>query len=472
VAQRYEDFIIQVFNNPPGLPGQYVQVVRAPGQVLATNLIPIHLNVDKVQIELLAALQIDGPRLRQLGTQLFEQLFEPGEVRPLYFLARGGLAAKPGMALRIQVVPVEPGGSASLRGMPWEYLYNPLEASFVALEQAHNSVTRSFIRAGPCQELPLALPVTMLSVLANPAVGKRFQIDLEAERKLMLDAVQQAGLKAVVCHPKDPAASQPGVDLVITFLDQVPDDQGLTHKCSRQALKSYLTDPAVPFPHILHFGCHGSREDAPPFDGTLLLEKDPTSGKTQGDVDVLPARDLHQWLKQIVPNLRLVVLNACTTAPAAREVKDSHSLAEAVILAGVPAAVAMQFDIPLDTALAFTGGFYTALFKATLKEDLPIDQAMALARDAILALKPADCPHWGIPVLYRNPGGIEPFKLLRQGGKVQQVINLTSELNFLKSERDRLAQQAGGLPGWAQVTLQGYNQRIQQLQQQLEQLIN
>jgi hypothetical protein len=471
MPQSYEDFIIQVSKNPFEMPAQSIQVIRARDMVFPTELIGINLHLAAAKLNELDQLTIDGPSLRELGKELFEQVFEPGEVRPLYYEARGSLAGKNGVALRIRIVPMgaaSAGDSFDLRGLPWEYLWRPSNQCFMVLEPTCDSITRSFSKSPACTDLPLVPPLRMLSVIANPSTG--IEIDVEKERKMVLDAIQDAGLKMARCHPNDPLASQGGIDLVVTFLDEVVGKDGMPHKASREALKAYLTDPSIPQPHILHFGCHGGREDNPPGEGILLLEKDPAAGKTQGNQDELPARVLLPWLAAAVPALRLVVLNACATAGPARPGKNYHSMAEVVMRAGVPAAVAMQFDIPVKTALDFTRSFYTALFKGTLKDGLPLDEAMTRARDALSGKPKSDSPHWGIPVLYLNPGGVEPFKIITKGeeAKMMQLKNLSDELTFVMGERDRLAQQqAGGMPGWAQAKLVEYDQKIIELKHQI-----
>ncbi|MCG8423789.1 MAG: SUMF1/EgtB/PvdO family nonheme iron enzyme, partial [Proteobacteria bacterium] len=90
--------------------------------------------------------------------------------------------------------------------------------------------------------------------------------------------------------------------------------------------------------------------------------------------------------------LRLAVLNACEGARISQA--DPYAgVATSLIKQGVPAVIAMQFEITDTAALAFADELYSALV-----DGLPVDAAVADARTAIYAL-PSDI-EWGTPVLY------------------------------------------------------------------------
>jgi hypothetical protein len=136
----------------------------------------------------------------------------------------------------------------------------------------------------------------------------------------------------------------------------------------------------------------------------------------------------------------------------------------------------MQFDIPLDVAPLFARGFYTQFFKACLKEKNPIDLALARAREEILSLKPVELPHWGIPVLYRHPSGIEPFCLV-SGDLWEQARNLMDQLFFQRQQRDNLKQMSeryapGSVPGWLTTNLAQAEQAITALEAQLQNIFH
>jgi hypothetical protein len=100
-------------------------------------------------------------------------------------------------------------------------------------------------------------------------------------------------------------------------------------------------------------------------------------------------------------NVNLAVFNACWGAqPAAvnRQAIPSSSLAEVLIRHGVPAVLAMRDQIRDDESLSFIQAFAQALRKR-----LPIDEAVAEARQHLLAIYKFNQPVWTLPVLYLHP---------------------------------------------------------------------
>jgi SMODS-associated and fused to various effectors sensor domain/CHAT domain len=197
--------------------------------------------------------------------------------------------------------------------------------------------------------------------------------------------------------------------LRILVVDCVPEDQRpLETEKERRQLRSAientdvarvvpLTDPTISElrnkllrinPHILHFIGHGGF-DRDLGDGYLCLVGD--DNKT----DRLRADELGQMLAA-VSNLRLVFLNSCRTAQFPRHNgQDPWSATAAAILrAGIPSVIAMQFPISDPAAVAFSTGFYRAL-----REGDPLEAAVVEGRIEIQRCSPWE---WGIPVLYLN----------------------------------------------------------------------
>ncbi|MEZ4682976.1 MAG: CHAT domain-containing protein [Caldilineaceae bacterium] len=142
--------------------------------------------------------------------------------------------------------------------------------------------------------------------------------------------------------------------------------------------------------HIFHFVGHGGF-DSRSQEGVLLFEDEfghshPVSGLYLGTL-------LHDH-----PALRLVLLNACEGARAG--VDDPFSgVAQQMLRQGIPAAIAMQFEITDEATADLAGSFYTAL-----TDGYPVDAALAEARKSIF-LHGNDI-EWGTPVLYmRTPNG-------------------------------------------------------------------
>jgi CHAT domain-containing protein len=94
-----------------------------------------------------------------------------------------------------------------------------------------------------------------------------------------------------------------------------------------------------------------------------------------------------------VPTLRLVFLNACETATVTREkgLDPFAGVASAMVMAGLPAVVAMQFPISDQAAITFAQRFYPLLARGH-----PVDAAVAGARRAIRLADPGTM-EWATP---------------------------------------------------------------------------
>ncbi|MCI0694512.1 CHAT domain-containing protein [candidate division KSB1 bacterium] len=126
-------------------------------------------------------------------------------------------------------------------------------------------------------------------------------------------------------------------------------------------------------------------------DGVLMLEDDEGRGRPVSG----------QYLGTLLHNhrpLRLALLNACEGGRASRS-DPFAGTAQSLMQQGLPAVIAMQFEITDAAAIAFTREFYAAV-----ADGEPIDAAMVEARAAIFAQ--GDNIEWGTPVLYmRAPDG-------------------------------------------------------------------
>jgi hypothetical protein len=189
---------------------------------------------------------------------------------------------------------------------------------------------------------------------------------------------------------------------------------------------------------ILHFVGHGRIDNNG--NGTILL------GDSSGGGIPISGAILAETLRTFPANqARLVVLNACSTANLPRTV-DGHDpfqgTASALILAGIPAVVAMQFPISDRAALSFSGAFYRSLAAGD-----PLEAAVAAGRGAILRAQPNSW-EWATPVLYlRVPDG-QLFAISRQGKQDQKarraryaapvaIIGRLTELDQLDPARKR-----------------------------------
>lgn len=122
-----------------------------------------------------------------------------------------------------------------------------------------------------------------------------------------------------------------------------------------------------------------------------------------GDVYRLAASDLGLLLGEH-HSLRVVVLNSCESARASA-LDVFSSTASVLVRRGLPAVVAMQYEISDEAAIQFARGFYEAV-----AEQLPADAAVTRARRAV-RLSRKNTFEWATPVLYLRSPDAQLFDL-------------------------------------------------------------
>jgi CHAT domain-containing protein len=144
--------------------------------------------------------------------------------------------------------------------------------------------------------------------------------------------------------------------------------------------------------HVFHFIGHGGF-DRTTEEGFIAV------ANMDGEMYRLKATDLGRLLGDHPP-LRLVLLSACEGARTGD--RDPFSSTAATLLRrGIPAVVAMQYEITDDAAIEFARAFYEAL-----ADGVPIDAAVGEARKAISRMASSTL-EWGTPVLYmHSPDGV------------------------------------------------------------------
>ncbi|HET9496686.1 MAG TPA: tetratricopeptide repeat protein [Chloroflexia bacterium] len=256
--------------------------------------------------------------------------------------------------LRLSEVP-------ELSGVPWEYIYNPGLNRFLALS-TETPLVRYLDMPERIRPLNVVAPLRVLVMITAPSDYPR--LDVRQEWNNLNTAVApllEAGLLQL--------------DLLET-----PTLTGLQRQLRRGDY------------HVFHFIGHGAF-DRKAEDGLLLFEDDEGRGRP------VSGQDLALLLHDHSP-LRLAVLNACEGALSAAD-DPFAGVAQSLVQGGLPAVVAMQFEITDRAAIVFAHEFYRAL-----SDGYPVDAAITEARKVLLTESRGAGLEWGTPVLYmRSPDG-------------------------------------------------------------------
>jgi formylglycine-generating enzyme required for sulfatase activity/CHAT domain-containing protein len=291
--------------------------------------------------------RINSPEMneaRAFGSKLYQAVFQ-GKVQEC--LVRSiDKSEEQGLRIRLRLPP-------ALIDLPWEYLYDASLDRFFS-HSTGTPIVRYLDLAQSIRPLAVTPPLKVLVMIASPSDYD--PLDVEAEWQKIEASV--AGLKerGLIQLTRLPTAT----------LDAL----------QRQFRRQHY--------HIFHFIGHGGF-DKQNEEGVLLLEDEHgrhrfVSGNSLGAL-------LHDHR-----SLRLAVLNACEGARTARS--DPFSgVAQQLVRQGIPAVIAMQFEITDKAAIIMAREFYDAL-----ADGYPVDAALAEARKSIFAAE--NDIEWGTPVLY------------------------------------------------------------------------
>jgi len=366
-------YAAQVLLSPRGEGSARISLPFAPHQVARLNASFARSVAGRrhfTAVDAMDAEETDGPELspEALGERLFAALFQ-GEILSLY---ERSLDAGPATGLRLELMlyPRDP-DLAAVQALPWELLRRPGTAEFLALSP-RSPVVRYL--AVPRDVKAARRPATLriLAVAASPRGLDA--LDLERELSQLREAVRPAGGGAAAIEIATP--EHPTLD----------------------GLRQALLDQEI---HVLHFMGHG---------GSLPGQEERVLFLETGDGAAEPVRgaDLVNKLAGF-SSLRLIVLNACETAglpdraggtdPVA-PFEPFAGVANTLVLAGLPAVLAMQLPISDEAAIAFSRAFYQRLAAGD-----PVDAALAEGRQAVHSAAPASF-EWAVPVLFqRTPTG-------------------------------------------------------------------
>ena len=274
-----------------------------------------------------------------------------------------------GVCLRLRL-----GGHA--RTLPWEFMFRADWNAYVGAA-IESPLVRFLDTPKPIAGFRVRLPLRML-VLA-PAAGWR-AAGPEAQPYAGAQEDRRLDARAEIGQLRKLAGELAGA-LELTVLEN---DVSFGRVCELLLEQNF---------EVVHFIGHGS------FNGRSARLQFDREGGGEEPVD----EDRLAQLFSNLPAVKLVFLNACESAAVA-SLDAVHGLAPRLVQQGVPAVVAMQYEIQDAAAIGFARAFYHSLFRGS--ERGRVDVATNLARSR-LAGEYADQREFGAPVLYtRAPAGV------------------------------------------------------------------
>ena len=309
----------------------------------------------------------DERLVQELGAELFDWLFA-GDARVLFDSSRQQ-AAREGddqwLRLVLRIRPPE------LAALPWEFLYDTRRDDYLSLS---SPLVRYPEVLEPIRPLAVTPPLRILGMVARPS--DRNELDVELEKQWLLQAVS---------------------DLTTDGRVEVTWVSGQSWRELRRAINQQQW-------HVFHFIGHGGF-DHETGEGFIALGE-------EGGTYRLAASKLAQLLGPH-HSLRLVLLNSCESAQVDNRELFSGT-ATALMRRGVPAVMAMQYEISDRAAIEFARAFYEAV-----ADGLPVDLAVRDARLAVSLARPNSL-EWGTPVLYLRPSSGRLFVPVTPGAPREQ----------------------------------------------------
>jgi len=325
------------------------------GELSFSSLVPDVISNLKSLRDLVLAIKSEGEsdverwtQATRFGELLFDALMS-GEVRSCFDVSLNlARRSEQGLRIRIRIEPPE------LAALPWELMHDKRSDSFISLS-IHTPVVRYIELQQATTPLTARKPLSILVVISSPTDQAALSVD--AETGLITQALSDLVQKG---------------DVRITML----------RNANLLSIQKQLREDDF---HVLHYIGHGhfGEEDG---EGYLVFETN------QGRSHFVSGRKLGPLLHD-EDTLRLVVLNACSTAVSA-EGKPFSGVATSLVQAGIPAVVAMQTSVTDEAALQFAQVFYESI-----ADGCPIDTAVVEGRKAI-EFSASSTVEWAVPELF------------------------------------------------------------------------
>ena len=340
----YHDFTLTV----TGGPGSYFVSARAPGSINVSAETFIYQPSPELAYELERVRNGDSPtkeRMQEIGSLLFNALFTR-RISNAFGHSYQAISKDESLRLLLALQPPE------LAALPWELLYNPDEEVFMAARLSY-PIAREVDSGIPVAEPVSTKKMKILYIQASPVDLPPLEL-VKSENALREALGDKAEVTAV-------RAARP---------DQL-------QRLLRQDF------------HILHYDGHAFFSEESQSGAICLEDEEKNTHQVSGET-------LAAFLDGT--SVRLVVLSACQSAMDSPEKRFSGIAQGLLKTSSLPAAVAMQFSVRDDVAIAFNRGFYGALV-----DRFPVEASVVEGRKAILQVLAGDpfaAPDWATPVLF------------------------------------------------------------------------
>jgi hypothetical protein len=302
--------------------------------------------------------------MQTLGINLWQWVFT-GVIQNCLAQSRG-IAIGQNKPLRLRLEIRDP----NLIPLPWEIMQGQPGTPSISLSpQILFSRTTSDVESLQLSTCDVGLNVLLV-------LGKDIDSHSGFTAKLKLEKEASALSRILQSQPDLGLPSSVSPDLVPCQVDS------LVQPSRAELLNALRTEKY----NVLFYAGHGNTA---PDGGLLYLSTEASINGTE----------LAQAL--VGGRVKLAVLNACWGAQPDEEQQKAiprSSLAEVLIHHGVPAVLGMRDSIADEEALSFIQTFAQAL-----RERMPIDRSVAVARQQLLTLYKFNQPAWTLPVLYMHP---------------------------------------------------------------------
>jgi tetratricopeptide (TPR) repeat protein len=312
---------------------------------------------------------------KQFGGRLYRAVFTGPVGECLRRSADRAQAENKTLRIRLRLID-----SPELAELPWEFLYDAADDWFIALSDATPVVRYVQLPAQPRPVL-VTLPLRILVIKSEPV--NRAALDLAGEWARVEEALADLVAAGAVTF----------THLTVPTLSEL----------RRALLREQF--------QVLHYLGHGAFTEQ---DGGYLMFTDHAGRSVP-----VTGEQLSVMLKDHT-SLRLAILNACEagrTDPA----KPFRGIADTLVRRGIPAVIAMQFEVSDIAAVEFAPALYGALAAGRA-----VDAAVSEARKAMYAVSPLE---WATPVLHLRADDARLFDIGQQAPAVDHLADGDRQLS-------------------------------------------